>query len=235
MKRIASLLLLGAAILVNGCAANSPAQGTRIDEVPMYGGMDRSAYPELKAADEWFIAGVSQEFGSREDAAKAWVDIGYRFYYADELGLAMRRFNQAWLLDPKNPEVYWGFASVLHDQGKNCESMRIVNLSLARNPPTNKGFYADAGRIVALCAINDEQLPVAAKSRLLDRSEELFRKAEEVEPDKGYVYSTWATTYYWREQYSDAWSMVIRARAAGGDCSEHFLGLLRKEMPEPSG
>jgi Tfp pilus assembly protein PilF len=235
MNRIASLLLLGAAILVNGCAVDSPPQKTRIDEVPMYGGMDRSAYPELKAADEKFIADVSREWGSRENAARAWVDQGFRFYQQDHLGLAMRRFNQAWLLDPTNSEVFWGFGSVLHDQGKNCESMRMINLALARNPPTNQGFYADAGQAVALCAISDEQLPVAAKSRLLDRSEELFRKAEEIEPDKGYVYSTWATAYYWREQYSDAWSMVFRARAAGGDCSEHFLALLRKEMPEPSG
>jgi tetratricopeptide (TPR) repeat protein len=234
MNHSAPLLFLGIAMFVAGCAANSPPQRTRIDEVPMYGGIDRSAYPDLKAGDEKFIADVSRVWGSRENAAMAWVDQGYRFYYQDDLALAMRRFNQAWLLDPGNPEVYWCFASVLHDQGYNCERMRMIDLALDRNPPTQKGFFPDAGRIVALCAISDPNLTDKAKSDLLNRSEDLFRKAEQVEPDKGYVYSTWATAYYWRGQYRDAWSMVAQSRAARGSNTKQFLDPLRAKMREPS-
>ena len=76
MNRIASLFFLGVVMLVTGCAVNSSPEWTRTDEVPMYGGMDRTAYPELKAADEKFIADVTREWGSREKAAQAWVEQG---------------------------------------------------------------------------------------------------------------------------------------------------------------
>jgi hypothetical protein len=68
---------------------------------------------------------------------------------------------------------------------------------------------------------------------LFERSESLYKKAEEIEPNKRYVYGSWATAYYWRGQYSDAWVMVAKERAAGGKPNEKFLGLLREKMPEP--
>jgi len=66
-----------------------------IDQVPMYGGMDRSAVPELKSGDESFISSVVAEFGSREKASNAWVNRGFTLYQQDDLAGAMRRFNQA--------------------------------------------------------------------------------------------------------------------------------------------
>ena len=113
MKLITYSCAFGYLLLLSGCLATSPVnQGTRIDELPMYGGIDRSRVPKLKAGDEKFISDVITQFGSREKASALWVNQGYRFYKQDQLGLAMRRFNQAWLLNPNNPEVYAGFGRV---------------------------------------------------------------------------------------------------------------------------
>ena len=111
--------------LIIGVATPIQAE-ERIDEVPMYGGINRNAVPELKAGDEKFISDVTTQFGSRERASVLWVNQGYKFYNQDQLGMAMRRFNQAWLLNPKNPETYTGFGSVLTDQGKNCDAMKMM-------------------------------------------------------------------------------------------------------------
>jgi Tfp pilus assembly protein PilF len=78
--------------------------------------------------------------------------------------MAMRRFNQAWLLDSNNAEVYAGFAAVLHDQGKNCEAMKMMEDALSRNPPSYQGIYPDAGRIIALCAVSDNSISEEAKA-----------------------------------------------------------------------
>jgi hypothetical protein len=48
-----------------------PEERTRVDEVPMYGGLDRTKFPELVEADKQFISGAMQEFGSREKASQA--------------------------------------------------------------------------------------------------------------------------------------------------------------------
>lgn len=204
-----------------------------IDQVPMYGGMDRSAIPELKAGDEKLIADTTSQFGTRQKASAAFVNNGFAYYHRDDLANAMRRFNQAWLLDPSNPEVFAGFGSVLHDQGKNCEAMQMMEKALALNPPTFQGMYPDAARMITLCAVSDKGLTAEAKIKLFERSESLYKKAEEIEPNKAYLYGSWATAYYWRGQYPEAWAMVAKERAAGGKPPEKFLGLLREKMPEP--
>jgi Flp pilus assembly protein TadD len=205
-----------------------------IDQVPMYGSMDRSTIPELKAADEKLIADTTNHYGTREKASAAFVNNGFAYYQRDDLVNAMRRFNQAWLLNPQNPEVYAGFGAVLHDKGKYCEAMQMLEKAIALNPPTFQGIYPDAARVMTLCAVSDKALTTEAKFKLFERSESLYKEAEEIEPNKRYLYGSWATAYYWRGQYSDAWTMVAKERTAGGKPSEKFLGLLRKKMPEPA-
>ena len=219
------------ALLLVGCATGP---GILMSQVPMYGGMDRNAIPELKAADEKLIKDTTAYYGSREKACAEFLHNGFAYYRQDNLDYAMRRFNQAWLLDPQNPEVYWGFSSVLHDQGRNCESMRMIEKALRLTPPRNKGFYPDAGRVIALCAVSDNTISAEAKAKLFEQSESLYHEAEQVEPDKAYLYDSWATAYYWRGKYPEAWAMVSKARLAGGKPSESFLSLLRAKMPEPA-
>ena len=233
MKFINYAGILSAILLLSGCFASSPEQqGARIDEVTMYGGMDRSKVARLKEADETFISGVTKEFGSKEKAAVIFVNAGYKFYKQDQPSMAMRRFNQAWLLDPNNPEVFTGFAAVLHGYRLSCESMKMMEKALALNPPMTRGIYPDAARVITLCAVDDKTLSVQAKSQLFERSEELYKKAEASDPHKDYLYSSWAEAYYWREQYPEAWMMVAKTRAAGGKPSENFLNMLKAKMPE---
>lgn len=236
-----------AACLLSGCKT-PPVPGTRIDEIPMYGGLDRASIPELKIGDERFVSEVSAQFGTKEKASAIWVNQGYRFYEQDRLGMSLRRFNQAWLLDPTNPEVYAGFAAVLHTQAKYCDAMKMMEKSLALDPPTFKGIYPDAARTLTLCAVNDQTLSDEVRAELIDRSEALYQKAETVEPDKRYVFSSRATAYYWCGQYEKAWKMVARAQDIGDGSgaiagmpsraidqpSVHFLNMLRSKMPEPN-
>jgi tetratricopeptide (TPR) repeat protein len=249
MKRFTCLCVVGLQLSASSCfAATNENQEARIDEVPMYGGIDRSAVAELKAGDEKFITDVTAQFGSREQASRKWVNQGYRFYNHDQLGMAMRRFNQAWLLNPQNPEVYAGFGSVLHDQGHDCDSAKMMEKALTLNPPTFQGIYPDAAQMVALCALNDKTLSAKEKTGLLARSEALYKKALQIEPDKRYIYNAWAHTYFKRAQYGDAWRMVAKAReqgtgsgaivgmpsAAADQPSDKFLNQLREKMPEPT-
>src|SRR3989338_9797307 len=46
----------------------------------------------------------------------------------------MHRYNQAWLMDPKNPEVFNGFALVLSAQNKFDEALAIHQKYLEYDP-----------------------------------------------------------------------------------------------------
>jgi Tfp pilus assembly protein PilF len=225
-SRLVTILL----VAIAGCAVTPKiSEHGRIDEIPMYGGLDRTKVPELRAADEKFKNEVVAHYGSMENASRVWVEQGFNFYKRDDLGLAMRRFNQAWILNPRNPEVYAGFAAVLNDSGRHCEAMEHMDRALSLNPPQTQGIYTDAASVTNSCAINGGD----QSARLTARSEALYKKAEEVERDKRYLYEAWINARRMRAEYTQAWQLVIKARAAGHSPSDALVARLRREMPEP--
>jgi len=92
-----------ACCLSGACAM--PA-GNPIDQLPMYGGVDRWVHQNIADTDRIFSEKMVQQFGSREAAAAHQADYAFRLYQSDNYAKAMRRFNQAWLLDPENADVY---------------------------------------------------------------------------------------------------------------------------------
>ena len=220
---------------VAAACATAPTAGPRgagVDQVPMYGGMNRQSLPEVNKGDEQLIAGATKEFGTREKASAAFVDQGIRYYSVDNHAAAMRRFNQAWLLSPGNPEVFWGFAMIFHDEGKNCEAQQYIDRALALNL-SKAVALADAGRIYTLCAVSDASFDSSTKVQRFEASEKLYTRANSESPRNDYVIGSWATAYYWRGEYALAWEKVAEARSLGHVFPGQFLSLLRSKMAEP--
>jgi tetratricopeptide (TPR) repeat protein len=227
-------IAISTVVILGGCATGGdPAsRGSGIDQVPMYGGMDRQGIPQLKQADEQLIAETTKEFGSRERASATFVDQGIRYYKADNYAAAMRRFNQAWLLNPNNPDVFWGFGMVFHDQGNVCEAKNMIDHAISLQL-ANSIALADAGRIYTLCAVSNQSLDPAAKQQYFTLSEDLYKKASAASPNNDYIHGSWATAYYWRDDYARSWGMVAKARSLGFVFPGQFVNLLRQKMPEP--
>jgi tetratricopeptide (TPR) repeat protein len=228
MFRICRALVIG--FTLSGCVANARSAP---DELPMYGGLDRSANPALKSIDDKFILDVTKEFGSREKASSLFVEQGMRFYLADDYAKAMRRFNQAWLLNPNNPDVYWGFATIYHDQGRPCDAQKMIDIAIEHGLQKPIAV-ADAGRIITLCAAKDAALDEASKKTAFARSESMYEKANGDAPKNDYILTSWASAYYWRGDYSSAWKKVNETRLVGGSVPGQLVNLLRKKMPEPT-
>ena len=219
--------------LTLGLSTALPTAAQPVDQLPMYGGLDRSGDSSLREADDKLVAETVRHYGSREKASAAFVANGFAFYGRDNLADAMRRFNQAWLLDPNNAEVYFGFAVVLHDKGKNCEATTQFERATSFGRYI-EGMAPDAARILVLCAVEDKSLSEEAKSKLFSRSDALYAEALTREPNKGYVHASMASASFWRGKYAEAWASVKLARANGGRLPEQFLRLLREKMPEPA-
>jgi len=108
-----SLLIL---LSVTACNTRSPyetwkeAAKTNIRLLPKYGLAKKS--PGQLQADQEFIKTVVKQFGSAAKASQAHVKFGFQYLNEGNLQTSMYRFNQAWLLNPENPDVYWGFGAV---------------------------------------------------------------------------------------------------------------------------
>ncbi|MCE6990723.1 tetratricopeptide repeat protein [Dyadobacter sp. CY323] len=105
----------------------------KINLLPMYGNAKKC--PEQIEADRRFLQETDGLFqGDRKRAAEDRVARAWEYFDANVQDTAMMRFNQAWLLDSSNAEVYWGFGNLLGGQERFRESIPFFKKSLRLNP-----------------------------------------------------------------------------------------------------
>ena len=154
-----------------------------INELPMYGGIEKSE--ELKLIDEQFVKEAIEAAGSREVASIYYQNEGWDYLDSDDTKTAMKRFNQAWLLTPDDPGVYWGFGAVLGNQ-KNYEDA-IVMFDKALELETEKpSLQADLPRFLCDFA-NTYNLAyysgkIEKSQSYLDRANELVKESLALDP-----------------------------------------------------
>lgn len=115
--------LAGITGLLIGCASTNS-----INTLPMYGGIPKSE--ALTKADEEFLKKIDSAGQSRDSSSRYFSNAGWRFFYQGNDNTAMMRFNQAWLLNPKNAQVYFGFGSIIGRRRTSIDST-IYFLKLA--------------------------------------------------------------------------------------------------------
>jgi tetratricopeptide (TPR) repeat protein len=81
----------------------------KLNLIPMYGNTLIEKGYEYQKVDNDFIAFIDSKYNSRTKASKELVLLGYDFFYKGQLQTAMKRFNQAWLIDTINPGIYFGY------------------------------------------------------------------------------------------------------------------------------
>lgn len=103
-----------------------------INELPMYGLREKTE--AQKRADEDYIATVTRDGRTREDAAQVAAKNAWNIFYAGDKRTAIRRFNQAWLLDPDNQLALWGFAVTCIDRGQLERADEFYRMAIESGP-----------------------------------------------------------------------------------------------------
>src|SRR3989338_11200209 len=139
MKRILYIFLTIAYLFCPGCTK------VHINEMPMYGGIEFTPYQN--EINEKFIQDAVKQCGDRKTAANEAVSTGWYYYNEKhDWKTAMKRFNQAWLLDPNNAGAFFGFAFIMDEQGKEKEAIGYYEKSIELDP-NNAVVICNLGRI----------------------------------------------------------------------------------------
>jgi Tfp pilus assembly protein PilF len=224
------------------------AQNVDIATVPMYGGYDSA---EFRAANEKFITSVVAQHGTRAAAAKEAIRIANQYIVRGDLDMAMKRFNQAWLLDPQNASAFAGFAMLTTMIGKYEEAdgyyataekldpkdatlltdHALLYLYRANNLAEPKKFFD----LDQLYKEKHDPKWTAAAAPHLARSIELAEKAAVAIPDDEATHVVLATAYFARGNYAQAWQSVKTAESLGGKkLPAKLIKSLSKYMPRPA-
>jgi tetratricopeptide (TPR) repeat protein len=103
--------------------------------LPEYGNVTKTK--EQKEADDDFIKLSLQQDSTLEKASAHMIDLGFNYLYKRDLRTAMYRFNQAWLLNPKNENAYWGFGAVYFMFNDIESAMTQYTKGLTINPKSS--------------------------------------------------------------------------------------------------
>ncbi len=117
-----------------------------INELPMFGHIQKT--PKQQQSDKRFVEQITKDGRSPEAAAEYVARVGWSAFNQGDCSLAMKRFNQAWLLDPKNQSALWGFAAICMDRGQVEEAVRYYRMAIDSGPENSKlqKDYEDALR-----------------------------------------------------------------------------------------
>jgi tetratricopeptide (TPR) repeat protein len=238
LGRVRSFALWALAFMLFGIGLVplSRAESDSTDLLPMYGQPKITRSDELKKADDAFIRDNTLRYGGRQNASSALVAQGWSAVRVHDYDLAMRRFNQGWLLNPKSYSAFWGFGAVLSQKGKFTEALEQLETAreLIDDPAQRSALLCDIGTVHSAYAA---RLPA---ERQLERAQHFIlannRFTESLENDPNFAASwrEWAISLYDQERYSEAWLKVKKARELNAEpFPPEFLKKLSEKMAEP--
>lgn len=111
---------------------------------------------ELIEADKEFFQFCDKDFSSRAEASKYYAARGWDYIDSNDLNTAIKRFNQAWMLDTNNASVYWGFGVVLGKQKQYQESIPYLERAIGLDKK-DPNLYGDAANSYFNWAFNAQQ------------------------------------------------------------------------------
>ncbi|HUK42456.1 MAG TPA: hypothetical protein VLX11_15490 [Candidatus Acidoferrales bacterium] len=233
-RSIVDAILFCAALL---CSTPMGAVAQNMDsaQLPMYGqpGIERTE--NQKKADETFVRDAALKFGNRLAASRAMAAQGWAAVRSRNLDLAMERFNQAWLLNPKNYQAFWGFGAVLSERGKLREATEQLGTAreIIDEPAQANALLADVG------AVNSEYAAHLPPDKQLERAHyfvvanQCFAESLDGDPNYAPGWREWAISLYQQQRYSEAWVKAQRAKELNAEpFPPRFLESLQKKMSD---
>ncbi|NQU69530.1 MAG: hypothetical protein HQ514_03215 [Rhodospirillales bacterium] len=104
-------------------SAKSPCEGLRLKHgtagnfQPFFGCAEKTE--QMRNADAKFLKLISKLNPDRKASARKMIELGWKYFKKRDYDTAMRRFNQALLLNPDSPDILHAYAVLLIQRDKN--------------------------------------------------------------------------------------------------------------------
>jgi len=216
-------------------AAFAMAQAQPAETLPMYGQPGIVRPDDLKKADALFARQATTEYGSPGAASRVWAAQGWVSLRNAKPELALQKFNQAWLLNSQNYQVFWGFGAVLSEQGRLAEAIEQLEVAnqLIDEPAQKVALLSDLGSVYSELAARlpeDKQLD---RAQYFVKANQCFAESLGIDPKYAPSWKEWAVSLYRQERYSEAWIKAKRAIELKAEpFPAGFIDDLRKKNPE---
>jgi Tfp pilus assembly protein PilF len=151
--------------------------------------------------------------------AKHAVELGWSYFQKGDMDTALKRFNQALILDPDFAPGYFGIAYVYSVQNRLDLAIKNYENSIEKDP-THSDSYSNLGLALLYSNKPTEALP-------------MLKKAIEIAPKNGDAQVNIALYYFGVGDYAATWKHIHLAQDNSATVKPEFLRDLKSKMPEP--
>ena len=192
-----------------------------INLVPEYGNITKTK--EQIALDDDFIKLCLKEDGTYQKASEHMVGLGFKYLYQGDVKTAMRRFNQAWLLNHKNENVYWGFGAVYFTFGDNDEALKQLNKGLAINP-NSSNILTDIATIYTGYYVSKQDV------NSLNKAIDLFCQSYKIDSKNQNTLFKLSVAYFYKQDCTNATKYYDECMKLGGQAVQQgYTDALKKQ------
>jgi tetratricopeptide (TPR) repeat protein len=201
--------------------------------LPKYGHKQKT--DTQKQLDEKFLKETMQQDqfkGNRTAASDYMIKLGFDYLYKGDLKTAMYRFNQAYLLDSTNIDIYWGYGAVYMSLGDYEQAQKQYQEGLSVRP-TNTHLLTDYGtyflaQYYALIPIDEKN----AKTNL-DSAIVYMNKSYQYDAKDQNTLFKLSICHWLKGDCTNAWKFYDECKKLGGEpITEEYTKDLEKKCPK---
>jgi tetratricopeptide (TPR) repeat protein len=191
--------------------------------LPRYGHL-RKTEQEIKADSDYIRQMMAlPQFKSRREASNHMIGLGFQYYYRPDFKTAMYRFNQAYLLDSTNTDIFWGYGAIYMAFGQYALAKRQYEDGLSIDSTNTHlltdlaTYYMEHYYLTVQMPANDIiKDPKAQAKEFMDSALHYLHKSYELDPkDVNTVYKL--SICYWNiDDCQNAWKYYDECVALGG-------------------
>ena len=195
--------------------------------LPKYGNLEKTE--KQKKADVIFIETMLKQDSSYRKASDRFIRLGFYFLFNNDLKAAMYRFNQAYLLDSNNTDIYWGFGDVYMTLGQYQKAKKQYEEGLKINPD-NTHLLTDYGtyflwQYATLKPIDKEKAMVK-----LDSAMTYMTKSYNLDSTDQQTVFKLSILYWNKGDCDNVWKYYDECKSLGGQLiTEAYTNDLQKE------
>ena len=203
---------------------------TNMRLLPKYG--HRQKTDKQKELDEKFInetMNQEQFNGNRRAASNHLIKLGFTYLYRRDVKTALYRYNQAYLLDSTNTEIYWGYGAFFMTIGNYAEAAKQYKEGLTLDPK-NTHLLTDYGTYFMAQYYGLQ--PIDEKGALSNLDSAITYMTKSYQHDKTDMNTTYKLfiCYWLKGDCDNAWKYYDECKALGGQpITEKYTKDLKKK------
>jgi len=194
--------------------------------LPKFGNLPKTE--DEKKADNEFIETILSKDSTHRKASDHLISLGFKYLYRD-IKTAMYRFNQAYLLDSTNTDIYWGFGGVYLTLGnyEKAKEQYVAGLSIN---PQNTHLLTDYATYFMGQYYNLESFSPKDALLNLDSAITYMKESYELDPKDQNTIFKLSICYWNKSDCENAWKYYDACKKLGGQViTEDYTSDLKKK------